>query len=126
MAEEQNKTNIKEEKQEAPKKTEEKKLPEIKPGMTIKVHQKIVETNSKGEKKERIQVFEGMVLGIRGAGKSKTFTVRKISFGVGVEKIFPLHSPIIAKIEAIKKAKVKRAKLFYLRSYKKKLKETKV
>lgn len=125
MSEQQTITNTQEE-QKTVSKTEEKTMPEIKPGMTIKVHQKVLETNSKGEKKERIQVFEGMVLGIRGAGKSKTFIVRKESFGVAVEKIFPLHSPVIAKIEIVKIAKVNRAKLFYLRDYKKKLKETRV
>ncbi|TSC96201.1 MAG: large subunit ribosomal protein L19 [Parcubacteria group bacterium Athens1014_10] len=126
MSEKQIDSEQKEDKKENSKKTEEKTLPEIKPGMTIKVHQKIIETNSKGEKKERIQIFEGMVLGIKGVGKSKTFTVRKNSFGIGVEKIFPLYSPVIAKIEIVKKAKVKKAKLFYLRNYNKKLKEEKV
>lgn len=94
--------------------------PEFRPGYTVKVHQKIKEGD-----KERIQVFEGIVIA-RPGGKNinATFTVRKISDGVGVERIFPLHSPTIAKIEVVKKAKVRRAKLYYLRHYQKRLKET--
>jgi large subunit ribosomal protein L19 len=97
---------------------------EIKPGMTVKVHQKIKETTPKGEEKERIQVYEGMVLKVRGGGLGKTMTVRKISFGIGVEKIFPLNLPSIAKIEPIKQAAVRKAKLYHLRDSKKRLKET--
>lgn len=97
---------------------------EIKPGMTVKVHQKIKETTPKGEEKERIQIYEGIVLKIRGAGPSKTMTVRKVSFGVGVEKIFPMNLPSIAKIEPVKEAKVRKAKLYHLRDSKKRLKET--
>ncbi len=97
-------------------------LPDISAGNTVIVHQKIKE----GEK-ERIQKFEGMVLQRRGGkGLTSTITVRKISEGIGVEKIFPLNSPSISKIEVIKKAKVRRAKLYYLKDYKKRLKETKV
>jgi len=109
-----------------PEAIEEKKesLPEIKPGMIIRVHQKIKELTPKGEEKERIQIFEGIVLSKKGGkGISATMTVRKISNGVGVEKIFPLHLPTIVKIEPIKKIKVKRAKLYYLRTYGKRLKE---
>lgn len=96
-----------------------KDLPDIRPGYTVIVHQKIKEGD-----KERTQKFEGMVISRRGGlGLSATITVRKISEGVGVEKIFPLHSPTITKIEVIKKAKVRRAKLYYLKGYKKKLKE---
>jgi len=101
--------------------------PEIKPGMTIRVHQKIKEKNPKGEEKERIQVFEGLVLARKhGREIGATITVRKISEGIGVEKIFPLHSPTIAKIEVKKKAKVRQAKLNYLRTYQKRLKEKSV
>ncbi len=99
--------------------------PDIRPGATVRVHQKIKEVTSKGDEKERVQIFEGVVLGRRGAGISATITVRKISEGVGVEKIFPLYMPSLEKIEKIKQAKVRRAKLFYLRKYNKKLKELK-
>ena len=99
------------------------KLLDLKAGMTVRVHQKIKETTAKGEEKERVQIFEGIILGIRGAGISQSFTVRKISHGVGVERIFPLHSPLIAKIEPVKQAHVRRAKLSYIAGYKKRLKE---
>lgn len=99
-----------------------KDLPQIDPGHTVIIHQKIKEGD-----KERIQKFEGMVIAKRGGkGISATITVRKISEGIGVEKIFPIHSPTIAKIEVIKKAKVRRAKLYYLKGYKKKLKKVAV
>lgn len=101
-------------------------LKSLRPGQTVKVYQKIKETNSKGEKKERIQIFEGIILARRhGHEPGATITVRKISEGVGVEKIFPLHSPIISKIEVVKEAKVRRAKLYYLRDGEHKLKEKK-
>ncbi len=87
-----------------------KEVPQIHPGDTVKVHFKIKE----GEK-ERIQIFEGTVIGIKNSGLNRTFTVRKISFGVGVERIFPLYSPRIDKIEVIRRGKVRRAKLYYLR-----------
>ncbi|MFA5184530.1 MAG: 50S ribosomal protein L19 [Patescibacteria group bacterium] len=98
---------------------------ELKPGMTVRVYQKIKELNSKGEEKERIQYFEGMIIARKHHKETgATITVRKISEGVGVEKIFPLNLPTITKIEIKKEAKVKRAKLYYLRGeYKKKLKE---
>ena len=82
--------------------------------------------NTKGEVKERVQVFEGTVIGRHGGSTiSSTFTVRKISAGIGVEKIFPIHSPVIAKIELVKQLKTKRAKLYFLKGYKKKVKEVK-
>ena len=88
-----------------------KSVPVVKPGLTVRVHQKIKEGN-----KERIQVFEGLVIKINsGHGADKTFTVRKIVEGIGVEKIFPLYSPLIDKIEVKKEAKVRRAKLYYMR-----------
>jgi large subunit ribosomal protein L19 len=85
-------------------------LPVFNPGDHIRVHVKVIEGD-----KERTQSFEGDVISIRGTGVSKTFTVRKISSGVGVERIFPLYSPKIAKIELLKQGDVRRAKLFYLR-----------
>ena len=96
---------------------------EVKPGMTVKVHQKIKDVTPSGEEKERVQIFEGMVLAVRGAGTSKTMTVRKISNGIGVEKIFPLNMPSIEKIEPMKQAKVRKAKLYYMTDYSKRLKE---
>ena len=86
-------------------------LPEFRAGDTVKVHVRIKEGD-----KERIQVFEGLVIYRHGGGISATFTVRKMSSGVGVEKIFPLHSPMIAKIEVVRLGKVRRAKLSYIRS----------
>jgi large subunit ribosomal protein L19 len=83
---------------------------EFKPGDNIKVYFKFFE-----DKKEKIQIFDGIVIRIKGSNLSKTFTVRKTSFGIGVEKIFPLYSPCISKIEVIKYGKVRRAKLYYLR-----------
>ncbi len=85
-------------------------LPPFKPGDTVNVHFRVIEGD-----KERIQDFEGIVISRRGAGLKETFTVRKISNGVGVERIFPVHSPRIAKIEMVRGGKVRRAKLFYLR-----------
>jgi large subunit ribosomal protein L19 len=85
-------------------------VPEFAPGDTVKVHVRVVEGN-----RERVQVFEGVVIARKGSGAGATFTVRKVSFGVGVERTFPLHSPIIAKIERVTRGDVRRAKLFYLR-----------
>lgn len=87
-----------------------KDIPEFRPGDTVNVHVKVREGD-----KERVQEFQGIVIGRRGSGLNATFAVRKVSDGVGVERIFPLHSPRIAKIEKIKNGKVRRAKLFYLR-----------
>ncbi|MEK7167037.1 MAG: 50S ribosomal protein L19 [Patescibacteria group bacterium] len=99
----------------------EKEILNIKPGMTVKIHQKIKEIGAKGER-ERIQVFEGIVLARKhGKEKGATITVQKMSFGVAVEKIFPINLPTITKIEIVNQAKVRRAKLYYLRNYKKKL-----
>lgn len=88
-------------------------LPEFGAGDTLNVHVRVLEGD-----KERIQVFQGVVLQQRGEGISKTFTVRKVSVGVGVERIFPLHSPRIAKIEVIRRGKVRRARIFYMRGLK--------
>lgn len=85
-------------------------VPRFKPGDTVKVHSRITEGD-----KERIQVFEGVVIGRSGGGVKETFTVRKVSYSVGVERIFPLHSPQIEKIEVVRLGKVRRAKLYYLR-----------
>lgn len=86
-------------------------LPSFRPGDTLRVHVRIIEGT-----RERIQVFEGFVIKRRGGGVSETFTVRKISSGVGVERTFPLHTPKIEKIEVKRRGKVRRAKLYYLRS----------
>jgi large subunit ribosomal protein L19 len=85
-------------------------LPDFRPGDTVKVHVRVVEGT-----RERIQVFQGFILRRQGAGLRETFTVRKVSFGVGVERTFPVHSPIIQKIEIVTRGDVRRAKLYYLR-----------
>ncbi|MGM9648735.1 MAG: 50S ribosomal protein L19 [Butyricicoccaceae bacterium] len=85
-------------------------LPELKIGDTVKVHAKIKEGN-----RERIQIFEGTIIAMKHSGINKTVTVRRISYGVGVEKTFPVHSPNIAKFEVVRHGKVRRAKLYYLR-----------
>jgi large subunit ribosomal protein L19 len=85
-------------------------IPEFRPGDTVKVHVRVVEGN-----RERVQVFQGAVMRRQGGGVQETFTVRKVSFGVGVERTFPVHSPTIAKIEVTTLGDVRRAKLYYLR-----------
>lgn len=89
--------------------------PEFRPGDNVKVYVKIIEGDT-----HRIQVFEGLVMKMRGAGISQSFTVRKISYGIGVERTFPLHSPIIDHIDVVRKGKVRRAKLGYIRTLSKK------
>jgi large subunit ribosomal protein L19 len=86
-------------------------VPDFRPGDSVRVHVRVVE----GER-ERVQVFEGIVIRRRGSQLSQTFTVRKLSFGVGVERTFPVHSPMIARIEVVTRGDVRRAKLYYLRS----------
>ena len=85
-------------------------LPDIRPGDEVKVHVRVVEGG-----KERVQIFQGNVVAISGSGISESYTVRKLSYGVGVERTFPLHTPSVAKIEVVKKGDVRRAKLYYLR-----------
>ena len=85
-------------------------VPDFRPGDTVKVHVRVVEGN-----RERIQVFQGVVIRRQGGGVRETFTVRKVSFGVGVERTFPLHSPIVDHIEVVTRGDVRRAKLYYLR-----------
>ena len=85
-------------------------IPDFAPGDNVKVHVRVLEGG-----RERVQLFEGVVIGRSGGGLRETFTVRKVSFGVGVERIFPIHAPIISKIEVTRKGKVRRAKLYYLR-----------
>jgi large subunit ribosomal protein L19 len=87
-----------------------RKQPDMRPGDTVRVHVKVREGD-----KERLQVFEGLVIGQHRGGARATFTVRKVAFGQGVERIFPLHSPIINKIEILRSARVRRAKLYFLR-----------
>jgi len=86
-------------------------LPDFRPGDTLKVHVRVVEGN-----RERIQVFQGVVIRRQGGGVRETFTVRKVSFGVGVERTFPTHSPIIDHVEVVTRGDVRRAKLYYLRA----------
>ena len=86
-------------------------IPDFRAGDTVKVHVKVVEGN-----RSRVQVFQGVVIRIHGSGVGRTFTVRKVSFGVGVERTFPVHSPIIDKIEVVSKGDVRRAKLYYMRN----------
>src|SRR5260370_14436959 len=85
-------------------------VPDFRPGDTLKVHVRVVEGN-----RERVQIFQGIVIRRQGGGVRETFTVRKVSFGVGVERTFPVHTPIISKIEIVTRGDVRRAKLYYLR-----------
>lgn len=85
-------------------------IPEFKPGDTVRVHVKVIEGN-----RERIQVFEGVVIRRRGGGLGETFTVRRVSYGVGVERTFPLNTPKIDRIEVVRRGQVRRARLYYLR-----------
>jgi len=85
-------------------------LPPFLAGDTVKVHVRVVEGG-----RERVQVFEGVVIRRQGSGARETFTVRRVTFGIGVERVFPIHSPSISKIEVVKKGRVRRAKLYYLR-----------
>lgn len=87
------------------------KIPELKVGNTVKVHVRIKEGN-----KERIQIFEGIIIKVQGGGVNQTFTVRKISYGVGVEKTFLVHSPLVEKVELVRVGRARRARLFYLRN----------
>ncbi|MCL5779794.1 50S ribosomal protein L19 [Desulforamulus profundi] len=88
-----------------------KDIPSFRPGDTVKVNYKVIEGN-----RERIQVFEGIVIRRRGGGLSETFTVRRVSYGVGVERTFPLHAPKIDSIQVVRRGKVRRARLYYLRA----------
>jgi large subunit ribosomal protein L19 len=85
-------------------------IPEFRPGDTVKVHVRVIEGN-----RSRIQVFQGVVIRRQGGGIRETFTVRKISFGVGVERTFPVHTPVVERIEVVTRGDVRRAKLYYLR-----------
>ncbi len=94
-----------------------KDLPEFRPGDTVRVHVRLKEADAEKEK-ERLQAFEGVVISKKGRASSATFTVRRVSFGVGIERIFPLHSPTISSIEVVGKGSVRRARLYYLRNLK--------
>lgn len=93
-------------------------LPVFRPGDTVRVNVKLREEGEKGKEKERIQPFEGVVIKRRGHTAGASFTVRRVSFGIGVERIFPLHSPMISSIEVVQQGDVRRAKLYYLRGLK--------
>jgi len=86
-------------------------IPDFRAGDTVKVHVKVVEGN-----RSRVQIFQGVVIRVHGSGIGRTFTVRKVSFGIGVERTFPLHSPIFEQIEVVSRGDVRRAKLYYLRN----------
>ena len=96
---------------ELDKDTQRQDIPPFRPGDSVKVHTKVVEGD-----KERIQIFEGLVVRMRSAGAGSSFTVRKLSYGTGVERIFPTHSPMLGKIEVIKSRNVRRAKLYFTRN----------
>ena len=85
-------------------------MPQFGPGDEVKVHVKVIEGS-----KERVQIFQGNVIGIQGSGVAETYTVRKLSYGVGVERTFPMHAPTVVKLEVVKRGDVRRAKLYYLR-----------
>lgn len=85
-------------------------VPSFSPGDTVRVHVKVVEGG-----RERTQVFEGVVIRRQGSGLRETFTVRRVTYGIGVERIFPVHSPVVSRIEVVKRGRVRRAKLYYLR-----------
>jgi len=97
--------------QQLEKEQQKDKVPALRAGDTVKVHAKVVEGT-----RERIQVFEGTVIRVTGGGLRQNFTVRRMTHGVGVERIFPLYSPILSKIEVVRRGRVRRAKLYYLRS----------
>lgn len=98
----------------------------IAPGMTVRIHQRITDVTPEGKERERIQIFDGMVLARHGgANDGATITVRKVSEGIGVEKIFPLYLPTIEKVEVVKRARTRRARLYFLRTNPKKLRELK-
>ena len=88
---------------------------DLKPGMVVRVHEIIKDTNAKGEERQRVQVFEGTILGFAGSGIARTMTVRKVTGGIGVEKIYPLSSPHVEKVEIVKQLRVRRSKLWFLR-----------
>ena len=104
------------------------KIADLRPGMTIRIHEKIHDVAKDGKEKDRIQIFQGIIASLRGGGPSKTMTIRRVSKGWGVEKIYPLNTPVIAKVELVKTAQVRRAKLSFLSDlrhpFKRKLKET--
>ncbi|CAB4880247.1 unannotated protein [freshwater metagenome] len=85
-------------------------IPKFGPGDEVKVHVKVIEGN-----KERVQIFQGNIIAIQGSGVAETYTVRKVSYGVGVERTFPMHAPTVAKVEVLRRGDVRRAKLYYLR-----------
>jgi len=85
-------------------------MPEFGPGDEVKVHVKVIEGN-----KERVQIFQGNIIAIQGSGVAESYTVRKVSYGVGVERTFPVHTPTVAKLEVVRRGDVRRAKLYYLR-----------